>query len=279
MTIRIPSNSKPFTLVIGILAPKPVLIGVSSKDTSDPANFYVKRKGKVDIRTSKGYFREFQCKFPTSPLEMVINIVNLKSRTKYKENNDPSFKVVKFQKKELDTRPIWMSPETASFVKLAKEFSSRASNLSAGDRVPHIYRSDDAKFNIDYFDKIRNRKSGAYVHTPARIGHSTGVIEVSKRDFIKYTVPMRMIILLHEYSHKYMNPKIGRDISYETGADINALLIYLSLGYSEMEAHQAFLHVFRGANNKMNHKRYKIIQDFIRKFHQGLIVPPTSKAA
>ncbi len=279
MVIRIPSNNRAFTIVVGVLSRHPVLIGISAKDTSNPANFFVKRKGKVDLRTSKGYFREFQLKFPQSPHELIVNIRNLNSARKYQGNNDPTFKVVKFTKKDLVTRPIWMSPETLSFVKLAKEFSERASTLTSGDRIPHIYRSDDGKFNIDYYDKIRDRKYGHYVNTPARIGHSTGKIEVSKRDFVKYTVPMRMIILLHEYSHKYMNPKIGRQISYETGADINALLLYLSLGYSEMEACQAFLYVFRGADTELNHKRYKIIKDFISKFHRGLIAPAASQAA
>jgi len=164
-----------------------------------------------------------------------------------------------------------MSPETMSFIKFAQEFAENASVLSAGDTIPHIYRSDDGKFNFDYYIKIRDRKTGKYVNTPARIGHLTGIIEISKKDFLKYSIPMRMIILLHEYSHKYLNPKINREISYETGADINALLIYFSLGYSEMEAHQAFLYVFRGANNDENLKRYLIIKDFINKYSKGQI--------
>ena len=51
---------------------------------------------------------------------------------------------------------------------------------------------------------------------------------------------MRLIILLHEYSHKYSNPKIGRKIEDEVAADINALRMYLSKGYSEVEAQYAF---------------------------------------
>jgi hypothetical protein len=47
--------------------------------------------------------------------------------------------------------------------------------------------------------------------------------------------------------------------------------MYLSLGYSEMEAQQAFLYVFKGANNAVNHKRYLIINDFITKYNNGEI--------
>ena len=80
---------------------------------------------------------------------------------------------------------------------------------------------------------------------------------------------MRMVILLHEFSHKYMNPKVNRDISDEVGADINALNIYLSLGYPDIEAEYAFLRVFKGANNVMNKKRFLILDDFIKKFSTG----------
>ena len=80
---------------------------------------------------------------------------------------------------------------------------------------------------------------------------------------------MRLVILLHEFSHKYMNPKIGREISDEVSADINALNIYLSLGYPMIEAQYAFLKVFKGANNELNKRRYLILDDFMKKFESG----------
>jgi hypothetical protein len=80
---------------------------------------------------------------------------------------------------------------------------------------------------------------------------------------------MRMVILLHEFSHKYINPKLNRDIGDEVSADINALNIYLSLGYPLIEAQYAFLKVFRGANNELNKRRYLILNDFMTKFHKG----------
>jgi hypothetical protein len=107
--------------------------------------------------------------------------------------------------------------------------------------------------------------------TPARIGHNTGIIEVSKNKFMQYTIPMRLIILLHEFSHKYLNPKIDKPISYETGADIQGLYVYLGKGWSPYEAHKTFLQVFKNANNEPNHKRYKIINDFIAKYEKGQI--------
>jgi hypothetical protein len=108
--------------------------------------------------------------------------------------------------------------------------------------------------------------SGTVLNTPARIGHKTGVIEVSKRRFDSYTIPMRMIILLHEFSHKYKNPKIGLDISDETGADINALYIYLGLGFSKIDAICVFAKVFLKAQTKGNIERMRKIMDYIQRF-------------
>jgi len=267
MIQSIQTNKKPQTIVIRVETIKPEEICVVAKDKNKPNTFYVKRKGIVNG------VRDFELKFPKSPSETIIAVYNKKNGLIEDGKQDSSFKISSVKAKELFTCPVWMSPETISFIKFAQEFSENASVLSAGDRTPHIYRSDDGKFNFDYYLRIRDRSTGDYVNTPARIGHLTGIIEISKKDFLKYSVPMRMIILLHEYSHKYMNPKskFNSDISYETGADINALLLYFSLGYSEMEAHQAFLFVFRGANNDMNLKRYKIIKDFINKYSKGLV--------
>ena len=266
------TNKKPQTIVVRVETNKPEEICIVAKDKNKPNTYYIRRKGIVN-----GY-RDFELEFPKSPSETIIAVYNKKNGLYNKMNGvnvglkqDNSYKVSDVKVKDLVTCPIWMSQETVSFIKFAQEFAENASVLSAGDKVPHIYRSDDGKFNFDYYQKIRDRETGSYVNTPARIGHLTGIIEISKQDFLKYSVPMRMVILLHEYSHKYLNPKKGFKISYETGADINALLHYFSLGYSYIEAHQAFLYVFKGAKNEMNHKRYLIIKDFIDKYSKGLI--------
>ena len=122
------------------------------------------------------------------------------------------------------------------------------------------------KFTIKYFDIIREQISGKTLNTPARIGHRTGIIEVSKIKFDSYTIPMRMIILLHEFSHKYKNPKIGLEISNEIGADINALYIYLGLGYSKIDAICVFANVFLKAQTQGNIERMRKIMDYIQKF-------------
>jgi ferritin len=77
-----------------------------------------------------------------------------------------------------------------------------------------------------------------------------------------------MAILLHEFSHKYKNPKIGLKISDEVGADINALYIYLGLGFSKVDAICVFANVFLKAQSEGNIQRMRKILDYIDRFEQ-----------
>lgn len=281
---KIQTYNVPFTLIVGVKTKRPETIvfqafdnvkvdtivkdknGNSKVVEKDVPTFYVNRKGGVN-----GY-REFELKFPQVPSSLNVNIFNRKNGN-FDDEQDLSFSVDKFEAVPLVTRPIFLSERDRNFLKFVQFFCENASYLSAstivnGKETPSVYRSDDGEFTFNYWDKIKDSK-GRRLNTPARIGHQSGTIEISKEDFLKYTVPMRMVILLHEYSHKWKNPEDGNQIGYETGADINALNMYLSLGYSEIEAHQAFLFVFRGAATEGNHKRYLIIKDFIKKFSNG----------
>lgn len=269
MQLFVPTNKVPVSIILGIKTNKPETIAIRFQDNRKPNTYFVKRRPKVN-----GY-REFELNLPQTPVGGILTVFNEEVGNK-PEGMDESFEIEKIDVAKVKDCPVWMKRDTRSFVKFAQEFSENASILSAGSasdgkgkKKPHIYRSDDAKFHIDYYDVITDRKTGQTLSTPARIGHNSGVIEVSKAHFINYTVPMRMIILLHEYAHKYMNGDINRAIDDESGADINALKIYLSLGYSPTEAHFAFLHVFKGANNESNSKRYAIIKRFIDDFTSG----------
>lgn len=264
MLFKLPTNKVPFTLLTTVQnnTSDPIEICVEAFDPKKPMTYYYKRKVRVTSEFP------FDLKFPLTPKVLEIKIYN-NSNGNVRDGQDTTFSVTKFEPVKLKTNPLWQSNNDQSFIHFASQFSENASILSSGVRRPSIYRSNDAKFTIDYYDNILDKKTGQIINTPARIGHTTGIIEVSKSDFIEYTVPMRMIILLHEYSHKYKNEEINRAIEDETSADICALSMYLSLGFSEVEAQRAFLTVFKGANNKMNEKRYLILNDFIKKFNSG----------
>ncbi len=272
MDIILPTNKMPFTLLVTIKSKYADTFKIIAKDTKKPSTYYMLRKGEVPGQ--KG--RKFILKFPLSPDTMRLSIYSERNGN-FPNNEDSSFQISEFKVEKLQTCDLWATPLTHSFIKFAEDFSNNASIWSAGkEKDPSIYRSNCGNFTIDYYDVIK--QNGKTLATPARIGHNKGIIEVSKEAFLKYTVPMRMIILLHEYSHKWLNPKLGRDIGDEVAADINALNIYLSLGYPDIEANQAFLAVFRKADTEQNHKRYLILRDFIERFGRGEISCKTEAA-
>lgn len=93
----------------------------------------------------------------------------------------------------------------ALFLKFATEFSKKASRISAGDKFPSVYINNSiGQFRVDYYLKIRDRKTGKIIPTPARINLTTGIMEVSKTAFVKYTKPQRIKVLLSLYA-KWVN--------------------------------------------------------------------------
>ena len=141
--------------------------------------------------------------------------------------------------------------------------------LTAGWIPSDTYRSDDYRYMIQYLPDIF---SSDYPYQPlntsARICKDYGIIQASQKQFEVMTVPMRMVILLHEYAHFFVN----NDIEDETEADLNALTIYLGLGYPRIDAQNAFTDAFLGAAYPMNMDRMQIIQDFIKHFDESQIV-------
>jgi hypothetical protein len=264
-----PSNKKPFSLALNVSTLIPMKLKVQAFDKRRPYAVYYRMAGNVDRNG-----RTFNLSFPVSPDELLIRVFpeQYKTYDEYQRYSNDAQRIVVNEAKvgPLKTTPIWLSNDDRDFIKFAEWFSTNASVLSATqvNQIPSIYKSDSGKFVIHYHTKIRN-KDGSYVTTPARIGHTSGEIDVSQVDFMKYSIPGRMAILLHEYSHKYVNESTGLKVSDEIGADINALNIYLSLGYSPIEAGLVFLNVFETANNEYNHKRYLALKDFMTKFTNG----------
>lgn len=246
------SNNKEFCLVITIQTEGVKSFRVWAEDLGKKNSVYANRDIEVDGKRSI-YFS-----FPVSPKKLFIGVLNSQ------EPKDKNYSVQMLETSLKDYN-IWLDENTKDFLKLAISFSQVCGFTNASPKG-RIYTNDNKKFNIRYFDIIRDYKSGNILNTPARIGHQTGIIEVAKAKFDKYTIPMRMMILLHEYAHKYRNPKIGLEISNEIGADINALYIYLGLGFSKIDAICVYANVFLKAQTQGNIARMRKIMDYINKF-------------
>ena len=176
------------------------------------------------------------------------------------KGQDSSFEVVKIEKQELDTTLHLTKMDTftvRNFVGFAQKFAYNAGWISA----PRDYVSSVGSYKIEYLPFIINSK-GEKMSTPARVSTKNGRIQVSQESFVDMTIPMRMAILLHEFSHFYLNT----DMANETEADLNGLTIYLGLGYPIREAYAAFIETFIGFPTAQNKQRYDIINKFIKDY-------------
>lgn len=246
------SNNREMSLHITIVCDGKKKIRVWAEELNKKNSKYAEREIEVDGN------RTIFFSFPVSPKKLFIGCVNVANP------KDDSFKV-EIEEKPIAKYNIWLDEETSDFVKLAIYFSQVCGFKQPSDTGTN-YQTSDGKFNIKNFPIIKDYMTNTPLSTPARIGHRTGLIETSSIKFEQYTIPMRMCILLHEFSHKYKNPKIGLNISNEIGADINALYIYLGLGFSKIDAITVFAKVFLKAQSDENIQRMRKILDYIDRF-------------
>lgn len=246
------TENRAMRLEVSIKCTGKCVFRVTASDTK-PFSNYADRKIEVDG------FRTIFLSFPVTPKKIKVKVECLKSDT-----GKTDF-IAKINERDLLKYNINLDSETRQFLNLAVYFSQVA-GFEKSNPNGRIFQTEDGKFNIKYFPKIVDFKSGRVLNTPARIGHNTGIIEVAQASMLKYTVAMRMIILLHEFSHKYKNPKQGRHISDEFGADLNALYIYLGLGFSKVDAIFVFANVFLKAQTQGNIERMRKIMEYIKRF-------------
>lgn len=186
-------------------------------------------------------------------------------------DNDSSFKVTNISKQHLIKRLDLIdlrNHKLKNFIIFAQRFAYFAGNLPTNnpDNDEDFYVSDCKSYAIKYLDEIVD-ENGNKIPTPASI-QSNGLIECCSEQFVGYTVPMRMAILFHEFAHVYLN----QDESDETEADINGLMIYLSLGYPRVEAYQAWIDTFWNVDTPENLLRYQIMEQFIDDFENNKVL-------
>ncbi len=249
-------GNQPCTLKIVLETQSPEKLWIKFSDASQNHTFYTKRYAVVDGEQS------FSIRMPQSPDKGLLIIYNDKN-TLGKGEDDKSFRLIETSLLPLTVEPLQLSKSTKNFVHFAQEFSERAGILSASKKGD-VYKSDDRKFTIEYFTDILDEK-GRPVGTPARINKYTGVIQVSHKQFKDMSVPMRMAILLHEFSHFWINSNPSSEIQ----ADINGLRIYLALGYPRIDAYNVFLNVFKTVENPETIKRFKALDTFIKNYEYG----------
>ena len=245
-------NEQPCTLKVILFSPEKEKVWIAVSDKDNPLTYYSHRYCNF-----KGE-KEFHIDLPQTSEN--IRLIVFKEGENPK-SDDSSIEILRLSIGELRHRMLPMSRKLRSFVKFAQEFSESASYLPASPQG-EAFRSDNGKFRIVYFDKLRNRNTGKVVSTPARISRRDGTIQISKDDFKNNSVSQRMAILLHEFSHFYLNENPASELE----ADKYAMKIYTSLGYPRIDFHNAFLNVFKKSTTDQNYYRYKSLNKLMGKW-------------
>ena len=251
MKFKVRTNNEEVSLGIRVLTAYPLKVFVKVYDADRPKIVLTDR-----YKTVKGE-ETFYVRLPLTGTTTIVEVCDEYEKNMGKPSGNlqvPSIDKYPLEKQRGNLRDYGAS--TFSFIDFAQRFSFNSPYL-ATDKT---YRSNDGYFMIEYFPTITDGQRE--LSTPARISKRTGIIQVSKKLFDTYTVPMRVAILLHEYSHFNLNTNINDEVE----ADLNGLMIYLSLGYPRIEGYQAFLEVFKDSPTNQNKNRYDVINNFIRDF-------------
>ena len=238
----------PLMLRFDIKTAKPIKVRLIVRDKFKPNTYFCNR-----FKTVNGY-ETIDVRMPQTSQTLEVIVYNDKTRT------DEGIGL-KWYPKHLDINLDafdYRNKNVQEFIEFAQNFSftagySTESIVVGGSKGQFVIRYEDLLYDTE----------GHVVNTPARIGSTTGIIEVGRKKFLDYTVPMRMIILLHEFSHFWMN-KHKHD---EEEADYHAINIYLGLGYPKHEALVAFATVFIGADTPLNRERYDKLEKYVLEFN------------
>ena len=193
------SNNQSFSLLITITCKEKKRFRIYASDFGRANSKYADRV--IDVEGKRSIYFSF----PVSPKKLGIIAFN------ENDHRDKDFDIQLMQM-PLQTYNVSLDDNTMNFLEMAIPFCQISGFKNASPNGSMI-SSNNGKFNIKYFPVIKDFMSGKTYSTPARIGHESGIIEVAKSKFDNYTIPMRLVILLHEFSHKYKNPKIGLEIS------------------------------------------------------------------
>lgn len=259
MNYRLNTRYDEMTLQITVAVKQPCQVVVKVYSEEKPNIVFTDRYATVKDKQT------FFVRLPITSENVIVSVFD-KSKGNMPQSEEKNISILEVKKtplqKRLDVVDI-KNPTVAHFVDFAQRFCYNAPYLE----VNKTYQSDNGQFLIEYLPVIIS-SSGRELTTPARISRVNGRIQVAKKHFDKYTLPMRFAVLCHEFSHFYVN----ENMDDESEADINGFLIYLGLGYPRIEGLQAFYEIFKESDSQMNLQRMKIIEKFVMDFEKNNMV-------
>lgn len=223
------TRKRPVKVIIPLESEGPVELFIVGYDPVSPKTEYFARK--IEIYGEDQV--EFNC--PQSPNILKV-IIWSSGNGKF---TVPGIKIV-----EPDFQNNFIGQDISPDLKLIENFARRAGRFTPR----RTYVGKNARFKIELLPVIR-KDNGDPHPTPARIHVSRPIIQVSKRSFDKMTVPSRIAILLHEYSHNFINYNQDNELE----ADENGMMLYKNLGYPRLEAVYAFANIM--SDTDVNYQR------------------------
>jgi len=225
MEIPINTTLSSFTLHLKLKAnTDTTTLRVAIDDPRYPNTFFVKRKLRIDEK----HQGERTLRIP-----MPISSTHLRLRIYDKIVGDSSFTLKDMQISPLGKKAVWASAEQHRFMDFACWFAMRAGYSSEG-----FYRDKSGRFYLQYLTELSD-ELGLPLITPARIQRGKPFVQIARRQFIHYSLPVRILILAHEGCHYFL------DTRSEQRADFCGLRYYLDAGFPKIEAVYAITKVFR----------------------------------
>ncbi len=247
MIIPIPSNKKRFQIRVGIRAFFPFELGIKAFDATRYNTHYFRRRvlfHSGDFHKGEA-FREITIPMPISPQTLTLELYDKNSL------EDTAFEVVNFKVEKMTPSSVWAEQHMQRFIAFAEKFCEKAGYIQTG-----FYHSPDYQFLIHYLPQITGMM-GETLATPARIHRVTGRCQVNQQMFKRYSIPVRLFILLHERQHFTIPTR------EEKPADLGALKLYLDLGYPVIEAVYAVTKIFKQPGNIVSAAHLQRTKDII----------------
>jgi len=214
MKFAVDLNTRPTMLVLTVSTTQPIKLAFIGYDASKKNTYYFARELTINGK------KTIQFPMPQAPGVLTIDVMN-----RYNDYGNV-INILDAKALPLPSKMVAFPKGMDSYVKFAQSFAEKAGHINAG-----FYVSKDENHIIWMKPVIEDG-------SPAKVNRRTGLVKVDINKFKKYTVPMRMFVLLHEFWHFWGKTK------NEFEADRGALNMYMQLQYPKSEGNYAMTKVF-----------------------------------
>jgi hypothetical protein len=215
--------------------------GVKSEDDALFVRMYVPDKKQTDYHRRRVPVQNGEncviLKTPIVPDKMLMAEIN-------RQHGNYNYELT-----DISAKPIFRIPGPDSeWMAYAEYIAANISDMNTG-----TYYTKDSGIKFLLVDSITDEKTGKPIKTPARVYHDNGDTEININEFLKYSVFVRMFILMHERAHYLLNTRS------ETEADRYAADVLLQNGYPKIEIVYAATKIFPPESQEMRKRADNLV--------------------